>query len=277
LIKNGKVIAKGIYEFTANASACVQCHANPLEKSELSGTDAWSLCNPGLKYATGLRMAFGGVGIEANLKAPRPTKFGITVAGEQFDLDRIEADQNHTVTPLAKSAKDGLEGFVESALKAAADAQLPVVPDPIRLALARKRLAVAQAEVDQVQAEVARATKFLEIARAGLLEMERSATVPKPQPIPAGDASFTIHLRPQLEGEQTHRLMLKDSEYVLNGIAFAAKYMTIKPETVNMWVVRDKKALPVDLTALFIKGNTSTNYQLHPGDQLFVQFKVEKQ
>jgi hypothetical protein len=40
--------------------------------------------------------------------------------------------------------------------------------------------------------------------------------------------------------------------------------------------VRDKKVLPIDLTGIFLKGNNSTNYQLQPGDKLFIQFKAEK-
>jgi hypothetical protein len=142
-----------------------------------------------------------------------------------------------------------------------------------------RKLAAAKANEAHAQAQVEAAKRNLELTRALLEAAEKAASPPKPQPIAEGkdDAWITIHIRPQLVGEKV--LKLRPEEYiqtVLTGIANADKEITIKPDTVTMWLVRDKKVLPIDLTAIFLKGNNSTNYQLRGGDKLFIQFKAEK-
>ena len=52
--------------------------------------------------------------------------------------------------------------------------------------------------------------------------------------------------------------------------------MAIKPEAISVWVMREKGLLPVDLAGILQKADSKTNYQLKPGDQLFVQVKVAK-
>jgi hypothetical protein len=69
--------------------------------------------------------------------------------------------------------------------------------------------------------------------------------------------------------------MLKDVPNVLAGLAYTAENMALKPESITVWVVRDKSVLPVDLAAIY-KGDAKTNHTLKPGDQLFVQVKVGK-
>jgi hypothetical protein len=52
--------------------------------------------------------------------------------------------------------------------------------------------------------------------------------------------------------------------------------MAIKPEAISVWVIREKALLSVELAAITQNADPKTNYQLKPGDQLFVQVKVGK-
>jgi hypothetical protein len=99
---------------------------------------------------------------------------------------------------------------------------------------------------------------------------------PKKPAAAKGGEAFTVHIRTLLAAEKVISVKATGKETVLEGLAYAAEDMAIKPEALSVWVVRDKAVLPVDLAAITQKGETRTNYVLKPGDQLFVQARVGK-
>ncbi len=265
LIQTGKPVGMGIYEFTAPGTTCAKCHSDPLDQLIPPLPNVLGLCSPGIKVATQLHLTIAMTG-------PRPTKFEGTDGVLEFRLTRIGVDripnddliEDPVRTALVRSRLLRAQKEVQEALAAEEHA--------------RAQLAAAKANEAHAQAKVEVAKRNLELTRAQLEAAEKAANPPKPQPVAEGkdDAWITIHIRPQLVGEKILKIRPEEYSTVLSGIANADKEITIKPDTVTMWLVRDKKVLPIDLTAIFLKGNNSTNYQLRSGDKLFIQFKAEK-
>lgn len=76
-------------------------------------------------------------------------------------------------------------------------------------------------------------------------------------------------------GQQVYRLPITGNETVLDGIS-QVNGLTIVSDTNRIWVSRPgaegcSSVLPVDWCAVTEKGDTSTNYQLLPGDRIFVK------
>lgn len=76
-------------------------------------------------------------------------------------------------------------------------------------------------------------------------------------------------------GQQVYRLPITGNETVLDGIS-NVNGLTIVSDTNRVWVSRPgpdgcSSVLPVNWNAVTEKGDTSTNYQLLPGDRIFVK------
>lgn len=77
-------------------------------------------------------------------------------------------------------------------------------------------------------------------------------------------------------GQQVTRLPLTGNETVLDAISQTSGLPTVADGT-NMWVARAQRAgcpplvMPVDWCAVVEQGDTRTNYQLLPGDRVFVR------
>ena len=76
--------------------------------------------------------------------------------------------------------------------------------------------------------------------------------------------------------ERVIRVPATGKETILEGLAYAAEDMAIKPEALSAWFVREKAILPVNLVAIVQRGDGKTNFTLKAGDQLFVQVRVAK-
>lgn len=256
LIASGKPVGRGIYEFTAPATTCASCHS-------LEGTgfkpplpNLIGLCGPGLKKHIGLRLAIA-------LEGERPKQFGgngVIV----FNLERI--------VPKTAPAAPG-PNLVE--LKREYERALEAVE--VRRAAHRATLAeldAAKARVEQavrdLQAEEDRLKASLESYKAAERRTQESHDRGKDGNV------FTVHVRPLTSPEKVIRVPATGKETILEGLAYAADDMAIKPEALSVWVVRDKAILPVDLVAILQKGDGKTNFSLKAGDQLFVQVRVAK-
>ncbi len=264
LIAPNEPVGRGIYEFTASASACVKCHGVG-DRFKLPGQDRLPLCVPavqkGFNGAYGLRLAL-------SVDGTRPAKFGgngvivfeMTRADDKSGPPQITPDETEKAKRLdAQLAKD-------KELRAAIDVRRAEV-----------ELQRAQAEAEVAQVHVLQATANLKAAQDKLAAAEKAAVdLKKPPAAPAkGGAEFTVHVRTLTAAEKVVRVKDTGNSTVLDALA-NADGVTIKPDAVSVWVVRDGAVLPVDLGAITQQGVTKTNYVLKSGDQLFVQVKAVK-
>jgi RNA polymerase sigma factor (sigma-70 family) len=290
LIANRKSVAHGIYEFTAPATTCATCHQPPNEplawKLGLKPDEnLLGLCVPGLKkVGLTLRLAL-------SIDGSRPTKFGgdgVIV----FELKRSEPrdDEHEKLTAAAKRVAEALraatdakekERLLEELARLQKEREALVLREEQRRALIELRQAEAyleqsKAQVAVAQAEVERAVATLQVAKQRLAAAEKAlAETKKGEPAHPEGAAFTVHVRPLTEAEKMIRVKATGKETVLEGLAYATEAAAFKSGEVNVWVVRCREVLPVDLPAI-LKGDPKTNVTLKPGDQLFVQVKPAK-
>ena len=250
----------------------------------LTGTEFHTTCLPGDKAATGLRLALA-------VEGDRPTKF----TGDKvvvFTLERVGADATGAERQRLEREKARLMALLESVVAeeqrkdllnllskqqvAAAELEVEEARAQLRAATAKSDLAYAQ--VVQAGHEFTLASRKLQEAQAKLDAAEKAAAKGGKQPdAPAKDAAaFTVHVRPLASPEKVIRVKATGNESVLEALAHAAQDMAIKADALSVWVVRGKEILPVDLAAVLQKGDTTTNYTLKPGDQLFVQARIGK-
>jgi hypothetical protein len=102
-----------------------------------------------------------------------------------------------------------------------------------------------------------------------------AAPAPFPKAKKAPPAGYTVHFRPLGGPDQVIGGRRADSETVLDAVA-ALKVRPSDLRRMSVWVVRPgegggPRVLPVDWAAICLRGDASTNYQLLPGDQLFLQ------
>ena len=76
-------------------------------------------------------------------------------------------------------------------------------------------------------------------------------------------------------GQQVYRLPITGNETVLDGIS-QVNGLTLVSDTNRIWISRPgpegcSSVLPVDWNALTERGDTATNYQILPGDRIFVK------
>jgi uncharacterized protein (TIGR03067 family) len=263
LIQPGKPTGHGIYEFSAVATSCVKCHAAAfdLKKDVKDVRDLVAVCGPGIKISSSLRLAIA-------MNAPQPTKFGGTEGALEFQLIRVGDEHHYALPQQLDRSTEALRLYAEAIRLSEAQA---VAEE------ARAKLAVAQIQAAQAKAQFEVAMKQLDEARARIAALEKLAEAHKPsQATVKDDAAYTVHIRTLYAPEKVIRVKTTGSQSVLEGLAYAAEDMAIKPETITVWVLREKGLLSVDLAAITQKGDTKTNYQLKPGDQLFVQVKIGK-
>jgi RNA polymerase sigma factor (sigma-70 family) len=286
LAQSGKVVNRGIYEFGAPAATCAKCHTGPLEGlgrgvPDPLRFDPHGWCGPGLKeFARNprveLRLALGTDG-------KRPAKFGGSVGVIEYRLTRVAADGK----PAAEApTADDLLKDAQARRQIELQRERVLADEDVRRAqaaaeVAAARLREAEELVSRYQHHVQAAKAQVMLAQEGLAEAKRRAEVAGKKPAAAkepgkDEPAFTVHVRPQLAAEKVIRVKATGKETVLEGLAYAAEDMGLKPDTLSVWVVRDKAVLPVDLAAITQKGDPKTNYALKAGDQLFVQVKVGK-
>ncbi|HSQ58453.1 MAG TPA: sigma-70 family RNA polymerase sigma factor [Gemmata sp.] len=308
-ITPNKAIARGIYELTAPAMACAVCHKTEDLGVTPQTANFLGLCPPGLKQferyrgivegprkaadmawffsapkppSCGLRLAIATAG-------PRPTRFMSGAEGVlEFTLERL-ADR--VMTENESRAKDiaRLEAFIKlmnqdkQSLRTAELelAQLRYEQAKADEVHARDLINVSTAEVEKAQAQLVIARQQYLLAKERLAAASERFADLKAQKLPAtlpkaGDAVFTIHIRPLNAAEKTIRVKATGNETVLDGLANAAGDMAIMPDDLTVWIARDKSILFVDLAGITQRGETKTNYVLKAGDQLFVQVKVVK-
>jgi RNA polymerase sigma factor (sigma-70 family) len=271
LIQPGKPGGSGIYEFFVSGTTCTLCHKAPLEfTKQLS--EALVPCGPGRKRATGLSLAIA-------MNGPLPTKFGGTEGVLEFQLTRIGSEQYQVFPLVFENTESALRRahLLEESLRLR-EAQAVEERARAQMALAQAQVAQAKADFEIAKADFERSMRLLEEARAQIAALEKLNAPAKPQPLAGGkdDASYTVHIRTQSAPEKVIRVKATGTQTVLEGLAYAAEDMAIKPEAVSVWVIREKALLSVDLAAITQKSDPKTNYQLKPGDQLFVQVKVGK-
>jgi hypothetical protein len=248
----GKPSGNGIYEFTASTTTCILCHKTPFEVSK--NNDYLAVCEPAIKRATGLRLAIA--------DGQKPVKFGGSEGVIEFQLAREGGNPHPPIAILAPNTEQ---------LKATASLRVAQKLE----AAARMDLLNAQLGLDLAKSKYELAMRQVEEARARIAAIEKENATPRP-PKPIEKDSFSVHIRTQFAPEKVVRVKTTGTQTVLEGLAYAAEDMAIKPEAISVWVVRDKGILPVDLAAIIQKADPKTNYQLKTGDQLFVQVKVEK-
>jgi RNA polymerase sigma factor (sigma-70 family) len=294
LISSGKPVGRGIYEIVAPAQTCQSCHTTEGLGFVPSKLTPMPLCPPGLKAAprpadvVELRLAIATSG-------PRPTKFGSNAAGVvEFTLRRVGAEPWDERAQLELERAE-LEAWLRANERApgreaerdSVTAKLRVLEAKNREKEARARLekaravaVAAQAEADVAEVHLQIAVQQLKDAQERLKAAEKDAARlgdPKKPTTPAKEGeAFTVHIRTLLAAEKVIRVKATGKETVLEGLAYAAEDMAIKPEALSVWVVRDKEVMPIDLAGITQWGDTKTNYVLKPGDQLFVQARVGK-
>ena len=257
LIASGKPVGRGIYEFTAPATTCVSCHSLEGAGFKPPLPNMIGLCGPGLKRRTGLRLAIA-------LEGERPKQFGgngVIV----FNLERIEPKPAPT-TPGPNLS--GLKREYQRALKSVEEKRVAHSATLIDLDVAKARVEEA---VRELQVEEERLKEAFQSYRAAEQKAEGGGT----KRTTDGNV-FTIRVRPVMSPERVIRVPATGKETILEGLAYAAEDMAIKPEALSVWVVREKAILPVDLVAIVQRGDGKTNFTLKAGDQLFVQVRVAK-
>ncbi|HVL13941.1 MAG TPA: hypothetical protein VM529_15335, partial [Gemmata sp.] len=282
LIASGKPVGKGIYEFIAPSTTCASCHTGPVGTFKPPIPDLIGLCVPGFKAShqqagAKVRLAFATAG-------PRPTKFAGGAEGViEFVLERV-ADVKDDRAALSREAAR-LETFLKGAGTTDERNAAALRLAELRVEEARQEEKAARARVDRAYAQLVEENmaltlvfRKLQAAQEKLDEAEKAIAKDgkaPPAPAKAGD-SFTVHVRPLAAAEKVIRVNATGNETVLEGLAYAAEDMAIKPDVLTVWVVRGGDVMPVDLAGILQKGETGTNYVLKPGDQLFVQVKVGK-
>jgi RNA polymerase sigma factor (sigma-70 family) len=282
LISPRKPVGRGIYEFIAPQTVCYTCHdlgqqthwkdRKALEFWLLKGTDFHIICQPGNRLASGLRLALA-------VEGERPTKF----EGDKvvvFTLERIGGgspadEEKRRAMELAWLRAFGAIGPEGELLTA----RLRLEEARAVLETARAKCDQAQAHVEQANQEFTLASRNLQAAQAKLNAAEKAAATAgqKQRGAPVTvDESFAIHVRPLTAPEKIIRVKATGKETVLEGLAHAAEDMAIKADAFSAWVVRGKEIMPVDLVGIIQKGETTTNYVLKAGDQLFVQTRGAK-
>jgi RNA polymerase sigma factor (sigma-70 family) len=310
LVASGKPVARGIYQFTSPATTCTKCHTTEGLGVTPETARFMALCQPGVQAidphhwksvsesdarrvetrlleawllgkqprpAVGLRLAIATTG-------GRPKNFESGAEGViEFRLERVaeaNTDREKLAIEIAKSeellrigkttAEQRAELELELAWLRVKEAKLE--QDATRVIIDR-----AQAQVEEATLQFTAASRKLQEAVARLEEAQKAVAKggKKQPPGKAGD-SFTVHVRPLAAAEKIIRVNATGKETVLEGLTYAAEDMTIKPDALSVWVVRDKVVLPVDLAGITQRGETKTNYVLKPGDQLFVQVKLAK-
>ena len=290
LIAANKPVGGGLYEFTAPAATCTACHGNPFDKVGGERLGA-AFCKPGFDAAVKNKSDFG-VRLALSIDGKRPAKFGgpgvIVFEMKRPDPQadekaRLEAVYKQLVeaqrAAVAADQKAKLQAELEAARRRQAELSSEYV---IRKAEAELRQAQAQLERARAQTEAAQ----VDFARAGDLPPGEGRTrggreSPRGrEERPAGPAKegegFTVHVRTLTAAEKVIRVKATGKETVLEGLVYAADDVPLKSDGVNVWVVRDKAVLPVDLPGITKNGETKTNYVLRAGDQLFVQAKPTK-
>jgi RNA polymerase sigma factor (sigma-70 family) len=271
LIQPGKPGGSGIYEFSVSGTTCTVCHKAPYEATKQL-PEGLVPCGPGRKRATGLSLAIATNG-------PQPTKFGGTEGVLEFQLTRVGFKQFHVLPLVFDNTESDMRRarLLEETLRLR-QAQALEEEARAQLAKAQAQVAQAKADVEVARAEVEVAVRQLEDARARIAALEKF-TAPAKLPAQAAgkdDASYTVHIRTQYAPEKVIRVKATGTQTVLEGLAYAAEDMAIKPEAISVWVIREKALLSVELAAITQNADPKTNYQLKPGDQLFVQVKVGK-
>ncbi len=279
-----KPVSKGIYEFTAPVSTCTTCHGpNKAAGLPLIGNvkdfELLGLCAPGLAAIPsdgilGLRLGVSPDGT-------RPKKFGDDMI--EFDLIRL--------TPKEERARlDAAQKELEARLKAArlvedkAQEEL-VVREAHRTAVNELRRAEegvrrARDEAAAANDKFEKAIDNLKLAQGKVALAEKTlADLKRPQLAPGAAPDgpvFTVHVRTLTAAEKVIRVKLTGRETVLDALMYAVDDVPLKSDGVSVWIVREKKVMPVDLPGIIKKGQSETNYQLLGGDQLFVQAKPGK-
>jgi hypothetical protein len=132
-----------------------------------------------------------------------------------------------------------------------------------------------QLERDRVR--VAAIQGLLEEARKDFeMEKQRAANAAAQQPgAPLKPCdTFTLHIRLPDAPEKVITLSA-ESMTVLDAVNQGRDIPLIRrPESLSVWVLRNKVVMPVDLDGIVTKGQAKTNYILKPSDRLFVQVKV---
>jgi len=282
LIAPNKPVGKGIYEFIAPATTCASCHTGTVGAFKPPIPDLIGLCVPGFKAShqqagAKLRLAVATAG-------PRPTKFAGGAEGAiEFVLERIAADPTTERAKLAIEIAKAEEVLRIGKAAGARRAELELELAWLRVEEAKLEQDATRVIIDCAQAQVEEANKQFTIASgklqeavARLEEAQKAVAKGAAKPPAKAGASFTVHVRPLAAAEKVIRVNATGNETVLEGLAYAAEDMAIKPDALTVWVVRGREVMPVDLAGITQKGETKTNYVLKPGDQLFVQVKVGK-
>lgn len=316
LTRGTGAVGRGVYEFTATAKTCQSCHEAPNSPALGGGLgrpldELLGLCGPGQKsFPLSVRMAisidgkrptkFGGDGVIVfELRRPADAK-PQPHAGPRVDLARLELDVLRAELERELDGKDKLdkekvarliarlraaEKLLEEGAKPPEKTQNPSIAVD-QLAKAKAQLEQAQRDAElaygraiqaQLTAEVAQ--KALQDAQARVKAAEKALAdanaKPKPEPVPADAGAFTVHVRTLTAAEKVTRVKLAGSQTVIDALAHADG-VSLKPDAISVWVVREGAVMPVDLGGITLKGETKTNYQIRAGDQLFVQAKAAK-
>ena len=284
-------LGRGLYEFTLPSATCTSCHEAPFKGVKPPLPDALGLCGPALKDPLTMREA--GVRLALSINGKRPAKFGgpgVIV----FEMKRPDpkADEKARLEAAYKQLVEAQRAAVAADQKAKLQAELEaarrqldelIVRDferkaEVELRQAQAQLERARAQAEAAQVDVARAQAVFLQAKEVLAAAEKAlAAAKKAQPTPAKEVEvFTVHVRTLTAAEKVIRVKATGKETVLEGLVYAADDVPLKSDGVNVWVVRDKAVLPVDLLGITKNGETKTNYVLRAGDQLFVQAKPTK-
>jgi uncharacterized protein (TIGR03067 family) len=276
LIAPNKAVGRGIYAYTAPAMTCATCHTLEGLGVGALGMKAppnpIGLCAPGVKNAHSLPVR--GLKLAIATGGPRPATFESGAEGViEFVLERVSPDARAVERDALTREKARIEGFLKAMRGTEEAPRKSLLTAKLNAAQARLQELAAQEGVDHAAAQLEQARERLAAAREQLAAAEEAGK--NPAPAKDGDA-YTVHVRPLAAAEKLIRVKATGTHTVLEGIAHAAQDMAIKPEAVTVWVVRGQEVLHVDLAAITQRGETATNYQLKPGDQLFVQVKVGK-
>ena len=251
----------------------------------------------GMWSATGAGDGPGGNPANKGASEPgpaRPPDAKAPPAGPRIQEARVEVLRLRAEIEVLAS-QDKVDAKLLEQLRARLDAldkllggdQKPPADDLIKEAKLRRQVEIQEAQLQVRQAEVvlenartvsAMAASHLEgskrsldAARARLAELQKDEK-------PAGKkpGTLTVHIRPLKAGEKCLWVELFESDCVLDLFSRVKDDLLLTPDGLSIWIVRDNKILPIDLAAIKHRGETGTNYQLLPGDKVFVQEKPGK-
>ncbi len=251
-----ELVAKGIFEITRPKSVmtCANCHQEGSVK-EVPRTFLLPFQIRAPHCQASLAPPNERLRLALNKDGKRPTQFDPNTNLEEFTLTRI----SEKAAPSDLPQKGSLWPDRPSELKQKLDhAETAVLEHQRYLELANEGLNKAKQE--------------LELARKRFEDARKLEPQPGDKPQQKAD-SFTIHIRSLDAPESAIRVKATGNETILDGMVQAAREITLKPEGLTVWIVRGKQVLPVDLVGITQRGITKTNYQLHAGDQIFVQVK----